>query len=357
MYEIQNSEADIRNNIAIAYSKSKPLILLDRAVLSGQDAGFTPAINSKVALLGGRNSSDPAAIKLIPLLQERLNNRDAITPLGEAERHRIVFVQEMGGFSLRCIDGMQELRRSYQDWKGQTIAAKRSRLRGESKDLPIPVHIQKEPPFWDIFPENAEVFKLVILARSLQVLRLDENRSTKERVIRYVRSTVIGSENVDIASSWEEAVQVLEVLACRPDREEIQRQVLAQLAAAQTPAQKRSLYDRLMAYLQQRQVELEPEGGTDSLSYKREANIIQSVIETYQLHLTEPGKTATVEYRDHKTAAVNVPEATLVQPPISTSDRTVAVPQAHIFCTSCGTKNPANSKFCFKCGTKLNQLS
>ncbi|WP_446399379.1 zinc-ribbon domain-containing protein [Coleofasciculus sp. C1-SOL-03] len=32
-------------------------------------------------------------------------------------------------------------------------------------------------------------------------------------------------------------------------------------------------------------------------------------------------------------------------------------PQAHIFCTNCGTKNPSNSKFCFKCGTQLVKLN
>jgi hypothetical protein len=59
---------------------------------------------------------------------------------------------------------------------------------------------QKEPPFWDIFPVNPQGYQLVVEARSLKVLRISENRSTKEKVIRYIRQTVIGEENVDIAS-------------------------------------------------------------------------------------------------------------------------------------------------------------
>ncbi len=59
---------------------------------------------------------------------------------------------------------------------------------------------QKEPPFWDIFSENPQIYQLVVEARSLKVLRISENRSTKEKVIRYIRKTVIGEENVDIAS-------------------------------------------------------------------------------------------------------------------------------------------------------------
>jgi len=45
---------------------------------------------------------------------------------------------------------MRELQKSYQDWKGQAIEARRAKIKGESKDPPIPVHIQKEPPFWDV---------------------------------------------------------------------------------------------------------------------------------------------------------------------------------------------------------------
>jgi hypothetical protein len=52
---------------------------------------------------------------------------------------------------------------------------------------------QKEPPFWDIFPENTQIYQLVVEARSLKVLRMEENRSTKEKVIRYTRKTVIGA--------------------------------------------------------------------------------------------------------------------------------------------------------------------
>ena len=279
----QNNAEDIRSNIRIVHQKSQPLIELSQSVLSGSDAGFTPAHNTKVAIVGGRNSSNPAAIKLVPFLVDRVGSADSITPLGENERHRIVFVQERGGFSLRCISGMPRLRQSYQDWKGQMIEAKRSQLRGENQDSPIPVHIQKEPPFWDVFPEDPEVFRLVLQARALGVLKLEENRNTEISVIRYTRDTVTGYENVDIASSWEEAVQVLEVQACRPDREEIQRQVTAKFAAADTTEKKHTLYEQLLAYLKRREADLTKLGGADSPDYKRELTIIQGAITDYKL--------------------------------------------------------------------------
>lgn len=288
LFKLYNDETEITDNIRIAYHKSKPLIMMNRAILSGKDAGFTPSTNVNVGILGGRNTADPAAQKLLPLLQQFPDIKEsAIKPLGDSERHRIVFVQETGGFSLRCIDGMKELRQSYQDWKGDSIEAKRAQLRGEPRDLPIPVHIQKEPPFWDVFPEDPKIFQLVIQARALNVLYLSENKATRENTIRYTRQTNIGLENVDIASSWEEASQILEVRACRPDREEIQQQITEKLNQAQTPQQKRQLYQTLMAYLEHRSLELEKQGGKDSPEYKREAEIIKRLIDDHQLYVTE----------------------------------------------------------------------
>jgi hypothetical protein len=342
--KLYTDDQEIINNIRIAYNKSKPLIILNQAVLRGKDAGFTPAINTNVAILGGRNTSDPSSQKIIPKLQEFIGNDEDIKPLGELERHRIIFVQEIGGFSLRCIDGMQDLRQSYLDWKGEFVTAKRAQQAGESRDLPIPVHIQKEPPFWDLFPEDATVFKLVTEARALGVLRHEKNRVTNENAIRYELKTATGVKKIDIAASWEEAAQVLEVKICRSDREEIQRQVTALINAARTPEQKQALYEQLINYLQQRAIELEKQGGEESLEYKREDSIILNLINTHQLNV----KSAV------PLAQPVVPNS--VTTPVYANNLTQPTPTsapAHIFCNNCGHQNPINSNFCSKCGTKL----
>ena len=279
---MQNEPEEIRNNLRLVNQRSKPLMMLAEGKLLA--ASFTPAANTKVAVIGGRNSSNPAAIKLIPYLQNLVGSADSITPIGDQERHRIIFVQEVGGFSLRCIDGMEQLRDAYQDWKSEMIEAKRAQLRGDSRDLPIPVHIQKNAPFWDVFPEDEAIFRLVIQSRALGILQLSENKSTEETVVRYSRDSVTGKENVDLASSWEEVTQTLQVLACRPDREEIERQLNAQYdAAAEDAATKRAIYDQLMAYLKMREDELDKQGGEDSPDYKRELTIVQQVIMKYKL--------------------------------------------------------------------------
>ena len=276
-----NNEQEISQKIGLVYEKSQPLLDLSQATLMA--AGFNAPRDTRVALLGGIGTANPAAMKLIPHIQTQVGKADAISPLGEQERHRIVFVQEIGGFSLRSVNGMDNLRTHYQNWKGQMIMAKRAQLRGEAMNLPIPVHTDKRMPFWDFAPEDDKVYQLVVLARALGVLQLVQHQKTKEDLVRYVQSGVIGDQNVDIASSWVDAVQVLAVAACRPDREEIQRQVNKILTSAESPEQKAQCYQQFMTYLEQREGELHRDGGKDSPEYKREAAILRNTIEQYSL--------------------------------------------------------------------------
>jgi hypothetical protein len=281
-----NNDTDVRQKVGIVYEKSKPLIDLSQAVLMA--AGFSAPRDTRVALIGGSNTANPAAMKLIPHVQTQVGQSDAISPLGAQERHRIIFVQEIGGFSLRSIQGMENLRIHYQNWKGQMIGAKRAQLRGENVGLPIPVHTDKRMPFWDLLPEDPKIYQLVVLARALGVLTLEQNQKTKEDTIRYVQTGVIGDQKIEIASSWVDAVQVLAVAACRPDCDEIQRQADDRLDSADSPEKKTQCYQQLMTYLKQRENELKPDGGTDSPDHKREAEILKQTIEKYGLKVDVP---------------------------------------------------------------------
>jgi hypothetical protein len=340
LLKLYNDDATIRNNLRIAYNQSNPLLRLSQSIMQGQDAGFTPAINQNIAILGGANTSDIAAGKILPKLAEFTANSDDVKPLGELERHRIIFVQEIGGFSLRCIEGMKELRQSYLDWKGQYILAKRAQQEGKSRDLPIPVHIEKSPPFWDIFPEDDSIFELVILTRALKILRQDVNQKTKDSIIRYSKETVIGEQNVDLASTWAEVIAVLEVKNCREDRQEIERQLAQKFDNSESDTEKQAIYRQLIAYLEQRAMDLAKQGGKDSPDYKREATIIQKAIEKRGIIPTRPLLLLESDPVTFDDAQV--------------SQETSPPTRTHIFCTKCGQQNPANANFCSKCGNKLN---
>ena len=117
LFKIFNSEAEIRDRIQLAYQKSQPLMLLNRGMLS--QAKIEPEINSNVAIIGGSESPNPAAQGMLPMIRQFVPETGDIKPLGKNERHRIIFVQEMGGFSLRCIQGIEVLRQSYRKWLGE----------------------------------------------------------------------------------------------------------------------------------------------------------------------------------------------------------------------------------------------
>jgi hypothetical protein len=271
-------DGEIKNKLRLAFNQSQPLILLSEAVMRGKDAGFTPAKNLNVAILGGAKTADPAAQKILRILPEFVGSEDNVKPLGDPERHRIIFVQEIGGFSLRSIQGMEDLRASYQDWLGEMVEVKRARLIGESRDLPIPAHLQKEAPFWDVFPEDPKVFQLVVQARSLGILRQDINRATQEHTIRYDTTGSTGTQSIDVASTWDEVVQVLEVKACSRDRDEIQRQITSYLNDLKTSEDRQNLYQKLIKYLGMRALELDAKGGKESPEYRREDTVIAKLI-------------------------------------------------------------------------------
>jgi ribosomal protein L40E len=148
-------------------------------------------------------------------------------------------------------------------------------------------------------------------------------------MIRYTQETAIGSENIDIASSWEDAVQVLQIKACQTDKNKIESQVNQIIEKAETDAQKQQLYLKLRKYLENRTLELEKQGGKDTPEYKREATIILELIEKYRLN-----------------TGVEITE----KPSEKKLEKTEL---AAIFCPNCGAKNPHSYKFCSKCGHKL----
>ena len=130
------------------------------------------------------------------------------------------------------------------------------------------------------------------------------------------------------------------------NREVIQEQVDHRLQAAETADEKQELYELFLGYLNQRALELQKMGGKDSPEYKRENNILRDTIETYKLKTQE----SPPPVEPPVTREAPPPQAEqLVADESSQPDG----PTETIFCTNCGTKNPAHSKFCYNCGTRL----
>ncbi|WP_017295719.1 tubulin-like doman-containing protein [Geminocystis herdmanii] len=280
--KVYNDPTERVEKIRLVYQQSHPMIMLNRPILDG--AGFTPYKYTDVAILGGFNTTDNASQKMLPIIQKFVPHSDDIKPIGDNERHRLIFVQEMGGFSLRCIEGMEVIRQSYQEWLGQTIQAKRAKLAGEHAQTPIPLHLSKALAIWDIFPEDDRIYELVVQARAFNILFTDINQATKEPTICYQVETETGTKKIYMASNWEEVTQALEVPVCLSDKEEIERQVNSIYEASlDNEDNKTAIFQKCQDYLTQRARELQDFGGDQNPMYLKDSAIIERLVRQYKL--------------------------------------------------------------------------
>lgn len=273
------SEASQDSRIQELCEQSKPLVRLDRNIPQTSQFNYIPF--AKAGLIGGDKPTEPAAIKQAEILRKHFTAEEAIAPITAQERHKIIAIHEVGGFSLRCLQGTEQMRRSYQDWRGQRVMAERARLRGQQADLPPSVHLQKEMIFWDFIPPPARIEKLVVILRALEILKPEINQNTKQNVICYSAIIKGQQEKVTLAANWEDALQVLELPDCRQDRQELERQLEAKLEAAETLEQKQKLNHKLKSYLEIRLQDFRKQGGDDNPLYLKEKDIIRD-LETIQ---------------------------------------------------------------------------
>ncbi len=129
------NERDRQSRIELLFNRSKPLVRLDP--VPPLSSRFSYIDVSQAGLIGGNDTTDPAAQRQVVILKKYFTKEDAIAPLTERERHKILAIHEVGGFSLRCILGINQLRQSYQTWRGQRVKAERDRLQGLSVDNQI----------------------------------------------------------------------------------------------------------------------------------------------------------------------------------------------------------------------------
>lgn len=275
----QTTDQDAR--IQMLFEQSKPLVRLDTGIPQNSRFGYISL--AKAGLLGGNNPTEPAAQKQAEIFRKYFTAEQAIAPLTERERHKILAVHEIGGFSLRCIQGTEQIRRSYQNWRGRRVMAERARLRGRQADLLPSVHLQKDMIFWDFIPPAPKIEELVVISRALGILRDEINQYTNQHVICYSTPINGQQERETLAANWEDAVQVLELPDCGNDKREVEHQVEKLLESAETPQQKQELRQRLDSFLNQRLRDFRKQGGEYNPRYLREKDIIRGFIAANQL--------------------------------------------------------------------------
>ncbi|MDE5083414.1 MAG: zinc-ribbon domain-containing protein [Trichodesmium sp. St15_bin1_1] len=315
-----------RSQIEQLFDQSKPLIQLDKNI--PQNSGFNYIPFAKAGLLGGDNPTEDSAIKLSAILKQYFTGENAVAPLTTRERHKILSVHEIGGFSLRCLLGIKKMRQAYQKWRGERVIAERKKLRGQQADIPSSVHIQKDLVFWDFIPPDPTVEGLVVIMRALEMLREEENQNTKQFAICYSAEVRGEKEKITLAANWEDTVQVLQLPDCRNDKKALEGQLEELLDQAQTPEAKQKIRKKLDSYLEQRLQDFRKQGGDDNPRYLREKDIIRDFINQNKLG-------EFLEKNEIQVAPTPVSEFT---------------PK---FCHRCGAKLSPGTRFCTSCGAQI----
>jgi hypothetical protein len=266
---------DQRLQIDQLLSRSHPLLTLDPQATLGR---FKYITLTQVGLVGGAALQEPPVQQQLAILQKQLHSEGAIAPLPDSDRHQIIAIQEIGGFSLRCIASLESWRKFYQAWRGQSVLAERIAFKGGKTAYPIPVHIQNDLVFWDIIPHDPLIERLVVIARAFGILKEGQNARANRSMVQYYKPGTGYQEAVPLAATWEEAVQVLELPDCRNDRLEIQRQLTEQIKQAKTEAQRQGLRSQLETYLSRQNG-----GQSEDPRYLRQKTIVEKFMAANQL--------------------------------------------------------------------------
>ena len=341
--------------IRLLFEKSKALVVLNRVIPKVSDPPFDYTELALAGLLGGEDTNDEAAKEQVKLLKRYF--KKSIAPLTKRERHKILAVHEVGGFSLRCIEGIKQLRKSYQKWRGRRVKAERSALEGRPKKTEPTVHMQEDiTRFWDLMPADPKIDELVVIARALGILRNEVYEYTGKQVICYNKGIQEDREKVVLAASWEDAVQVLELSVCAEDKQEIERQRDELFEKAQTQEQKRQLCNQLESYLQTRIDDFRKNGGETNPRYKRERKIIQEFIEAGKLpklanHAAAANQSQS--FQPHMGFDVSSSESNQTSPKAEESIQPELGFQLQ-YCPKCGQPVQPGDCFCSKCGHCLS---
>ncbi len=272
---VEQQEAQIKTT----FEKSVPFLRFsqEQARLGWEDRAEKR--QTLVGIQGGNKPTDPAVGALLPMIRKcsTLTDKD-IRPLGDP--HHIYFVQEVGAFPLRLIEGMDRMRILY---RSVSLADKN----------PLHTH-QDSRQFQDHMPATqAEVQakQNLILAQVLGLVAQAENTVTKYSEVRFsYQDKLTGlAKNQVLGADWQEAEEYLLSDQNRRVRDILQDalQNIGQKAIAK--AEKQGLYQKLMAYL--KELEKTLPGGKDNSDYRKQEEAIGEYVKTHSLFVPLPTET------------------------------------------------------------------
>jgi hypothetical protein len=275
---LEQQEAQIKTT----FEKSEPFLRFSQEQVN---LGWENKIEKRQTLIGiqgGNKPSDVAVAAILPQIRKSstLTDKD-IRPLNDP--HHIFFVQEVGAFPLRLIEGMEKMRVIY-----RTIS--------QTDKNPLHTH-QDYRQFQDIMPssqEEVQVKQNLLLAKALGLIIQHENKVTGFDEIRFpYQDKQTGIEKVQVlGENWQKAQENL-----LNDQNRKIRDILADSLKkigenATTKPQKQQLYQKLIACL--KEIENTFIGGKDNPDYHKGEAALEEYIKQYSLMIISPSLNSSV---------------------------------------------------------------
>jgi hypothetical protein len=332
------SPDEASQRISTAYKRSYPLLSINDSTRN-TFCKFNPE-KTHLNMIGIVDPTKDDALKqsgqVMQAIKKEIQN-PFILPL-LPDRYRIVFSQELGGISLKCIDSFKEYKELYKVNSG-----------GKTRN-----HFQtdKRIDFPDLFPADEDDIKAkmkepMVLAKALRIFEKKTDPVTEEDFIYYSQDSKHGVVNHQLGRDFEEVGRKLleiqinkEVKARDNDKdtplELIERDIKKMAIGAITLTDRENLWLELEAYLFDLKGTLK--GGDLNQLYMDEAATINKYREQFKI---SPPKSWQKNDDPKKYLKVTAPVDGPAKSPVSAK------------CSNCGQPVQEGFKKCPSCGASL----
>jgi len=274
---VEQQEAQIKTT----FEKSEPFLRFSQEQKRMGWEDKQEKFQRLVGIQGGNKPTDPAVASLLPMVLKTstLTDKD-IRPLNDS--YHIFFVQEIGAFPLRLIEGMERMRTVY-------------RAVAHSDKNPLHTHYDNRQ-FRDLIPpthSETQIRHNLVLSKAMRLVREEENQVSGFAEVKfYYQDKQTGLDRTQVlGETWEDAEDYLLTDQNRKIAELLDEAIQRVGQQSTTKSDKQALYQQLMDYLSQTESTLA--GGRDSEGYQKVEAAIADYVKTHGLFVAAAnGKTA-----------------------------------------------------------------
>lgn len=253
------------------YEKSEPFLRFSQEQMRRGWDDRAEKRQKLVGIQGGHKPTDKASEALLPIIRKTTTITDKdIRPLNGP--HHIWFVNEVGAFPLRLIEGMERMRAVY-----RTVS--------QVDKNPLHTH-QNFRQFTDLMPATQTEMSAkqdLVLARALELVVEAENQVSEFPEIRFLyRDKITGFSKTEVlGATWEEAEEALVSDQNRRVRDTLHDQLQQIGEGCRSKSDRQTQYRQLTKYLETQGQTLP--GGRDNPQFALIEKAIEDFLKRHNL--------------------------------------------------------------------------